>query len=375
MEFLRRERVVLERYLPGLDEQLEARPLMDLERPENDGIRLFREAGGAGLLIPRDYSGRGASAVEAICIQRAIGSRSPSLAIASTMHHFSVATLVEMAAQGEGLEGVLLQAVAEQGLLIASGFSEGQAGQSILAPTMEAKPVDGGLLVSGSKKPCSLAWSMDLLTASVTVPGPSPDQRELIVVLVPAAAEGIERRRFWENWILAGAESDEVVLRDVFVPERLIFHAGTVEALHPVQISGFLWFELLITASYLGIASGLVERIFKGNRGEPVDRLTLGMELESAMSALEGVAHAMMTGEVGDDQLARMLLVRYATERAMERAAARAAELAGGMSFIKSSGVSYLTSAARGLSHHPPSRTSMARIMTEYLTGSSLKML
>src|SRR4051794_4100768 len=170
MELLTCERLVCEEYLPGLDAALAGMALMDLERPDNGALGHFRQAGGPGLLIPPEYHGRGSGPLAAIRVQRAIGSRSPSLAVATTMHHFSVATLVEMAARATGMEGVLLQAIAQRRLLLASGFAEGQSGRGILAPTMQAKRDGDGYLVSGSKKPCSLSRSMDLLTASVAVP-------------------------------------------------------------------------------------------------------------------------------------------------------------------------------------------------------------
>ena len=76
----------------------------------------------------------GASMTEAIHIQRAIGSRSPSLAVATTMHHFSVASLVELTATGNGFEWAMLEAIATNNWLLSSGFAEGKPGQHILRP-------------------------------------------------------------------------------------------------------------------------------------------------------------------------------------------------------------------------------------------------
>ena len=122
-------------------------------------------------MIPRGHHGLGASAVQAARVTRALGACSPSLAIATTMHQFSVASLVAMAEAGSGFEWVLIEGVALDRRLMASGFAEGRPGQSVLAPTMTAVAgPDGGWLVSGAKRPCSLSRSMDLLTASVAVP-------------------------------------------------------------------------------------------------------------------------------------------------------------------------------------------------------------
>lgn len=77
MRFLERERAALTKLLPGLDDGLRALPLMVLEGPESPGIGLFRECGGPGLLAPTTLQGRGATALEAVRVQRALGSRSP----------------------------------------------------------------------------------------------------------------------------------------------------------------------------------------------------------------------------------------------------------------------------------------------------------
>lgn len=374
MEFLTPERNTLEEFFPGLDSALAQVPLLDLESPQNRAIQQFRECGGPGLLIPREYAGRGATPLDAVRIQRAIGARSPSLAIATTMHQFSVVTFVELCHLRKGPEMFLLEAIARQHLLVASGFAEGRSGTGILAATMQAKRTPTGFVVNGSKKPCSLSRSMDLLTASVVVEPEAGAEAAFAVLLIPATSEGIERRPFWKNPILGGAESDEVILTNVTVPEQLAWVTSQTDEMDPIQTCGFLWFELLITASYLGMASALAERVFSAQRGHPVERSLLGIELEGAMAALEGVARHMMAGSTGPDELSRMLFVRYSVERAIERAGDLAVELLGGMAFVQSGEVSYLLAASRGLSFHPPSRTSMSQALAGYLTGDQLRL-
>src|SRR5690348_16968341 len=117
MRFLETERDVLARGLPGLDEALTAIPPGDLERRGSPGTAGFREAGGPGLLVPADLGGVGASPLEAVRVQRAIGARSPSLAVATTMHHFSVASLVAVSETNTGMDWMLLQAIAADSLL------------------------------------------------------------------------------------------------------------------------------------------------------------------------------------------------------------------------------------------------------------------
>src|SRR5216684_3858651 len=220
VHFLNSERTTLAAFFPSLDAALAKLPLLTMESPGNPALPLFREAGGPGLLIPTEHGGLGATPLQAVRVQRAIASRSPSLAIAATMHHFSVATLVEMAVaeSGSGMEWMVLEGIAAQKLWVASGFAEGRTGSSILSSHMQVKRTNDGLVINGSKKPCSLSASMDLLTASVMLSDDGGRPGGLAVVLIPASTPGIERRPFWASPVLAGAESDEVVLRDVVVP-------------------------------------------------------------------------------------------------------------------------------------------------------------
>jgi alkylation response protein AidB-like acyl-CoA dehydrogenase len=343
---------------------------MEMERPGNPSLVTYRQLGGPGLLIPTRLGGRGASPLQAVRAQRAIASRAPSLAVATTMHHFTIATLMEINPENPGLEGEMLESVARGNLYVGSGFAEGKTGISIQTSHLRVEKGPDGIILNGSKKPCSLSLSMDLFAAS-TPPPPGMDAG-LAAVIIPANASGLGRRPFWKSPILAGAESDEVILNDVLVPLEDFLPLGGPGRQNAVQDRGFLWFEMLITASYLGIASALVERVLLSERGGANERVSLATEVEGAMAALEGVARAMVAGERGNDELARMLLVRYAGQAAIDRATSLAVELLGGMAFIGLPEVSYLFAAARPLCLHPPARLTSGKRLDAYLTGSPL---
>ena len=371
MHFLMQERATLEDLLPGLEASLAGFPFMEMERPGNPSIVRFREVGGPGLLIPERLGGRGASPLQAVRAHRAIASRAPSLAVATTMHHFTIATVLEAAPESPVLETEVLEPIARGNLYVGSGFAEGRPGASIQSATIRVDPgPDGYVVLNGSKKPCSLSHSMDLFTVS-TPPLDGMDAG-LAAAMLPADTPGIERHPFWNSPVLAGAESDEVVLRDVVAPVDAFLPLGGPGRVSQVQDRGFLWFELLITTAYLGIASALVERVLRSGRGSASDRLSLATDLEGAMTALEGIARGMCEGEHGNAALARMLLVRYAVQGAIDRSTCLAVEILGGNAFIRSPEVSCLFAAARGLSLHPPARPSAGKRLDEYLVNGTL---
>lgn len=373
--FLWRERQTIDDLLPGLDECLADTPLPELESRESPGLEFFRKCGGPGLLVPAEHAGLGADPVRAVRVQRAIGARSPSLAVATTMHHFSIASLVETSERSQGFEWMLLEAVARDRLLVASGFAEGRTSQSILAPTIRARERDGRIVLNGSKRPCSLAWSMDLLTASVALPATNGAGEQMAVALVPKGTPGLSVKPFWNSFVLAGAESDEVVLDEVEVPPDLVVRTDVTpeRPLDELQTTGFLWFELLMSASYLGVASALVERVLAASRSEASLRAAVLVEVEGAMAALEGVARGMTADLRGEAAFAQALVCRYATQDAIGRAVGRCVEALGGMAYLGSDDVAYLAAAAAALALHPPSRARMAEPLCDYFSGRPLR--
>ena len=71
-----------------------------------------------------------------------------------------------------------------------------QAGPAHPDATMRGVPADGGITVSGVKKPCSRTWLMNLMSSSVAVADPATGTDRLAVVLIPAGSASLERAPF-----------------------------------------------------------------------------------------------------------------------------------------------------------------------------------
>jgi alkylation response protein AidB-like acyl-CoA dehydrogenase len=377
MRSLDEARDVCERYHPGLCAALAEVPLSEREAAGGPVLGMFRKFGGPGLLVPPEYGGMGADALSATRVVRATGSYSPSLGAASVMHHFTVAMLFALAETTGRLTPAQLDLMAKIGpanLILASGWAEGRTQTNILVPTATARITEGGYLVNGGKKPCSLSRSMDILTASVAVQAEGPPT--LAMLLIPADSPGITVHEFWQSNVLAGTESHEIRLTDVFVPAELAVHSTPDEPhrLDDLQTAGFAWFELLTTAAYVGAASALVEQALARGRGSVTDRAHAAIQLESAIGLVEGVARAINDGVTGDAIVSAVLVARYASQLAIRSAADMAAEILGGIAFMQSPDIGYLISAARPLAYHPPSRSSTAEALVDYFTGQSLRL-
>lgn len=377
MNFLTAERAIFDECFPGLRERIENMPFDEKEGPDSRIVEIYREAGGPKLLVDRKYGGMGATPMDALAVHIVLGSLSPSLAVAATMHDFTVAFLAEYAMYGDATVRYLKE-IAERSLYLASGFAEGKSGANILEPTMRAVRSDSGFTVSGVKKPCTLSVSMDYLTASVIVEGREGGPSQRAIAIIPAASGGIGRFPFWGVNSMGAAQSHEVRLTDVVVPDDCMFLPETDVPLDAVEAGGFLWFEFLVTASYLGVACGLTYKVLANNRGTPEERVRLVAPLELAISALRAIAYEMQSGSqdpaAGEALVARMLMIRYATQQVIGNANCSSSELLGGIHFIRDASVEYAMGCSMALSYHPPSRLSISQALDNYMLGGNLQM-
>ncbi|MFJ6623644.1 acyl-CoA dehydrogenase [Kitasatospora sp. NPDC091335] len=366
-------RAVCDRFHPGLLKALEDIPFAEREALGSPAIDLFRTHGGVALLVPAEFGGHGADPVNAVRVQRAVGAVSPSVAAAVTMHHFTVSMLYALAGRSGRLTPGhldLLNRVVPDQILMASGWAEGRTQQNIFAPSVVAEPVEGGYRLNGAKKPCSLAHSMQLLTASITVPGPDGSP-ELALALVPASAEGLTVHPFWGNDVLAASESDEVRLSDVFVPEDMVIRTTDDDPgrLNDLQAQGVIWFEMLISAGYAGAAAALAEVVVERGRGSAGERACVVIDVESANQLIEGAARAVHDGLDGEEAVYRVLVARYAAQDLLTHAADQCLNLLGGIDFIRSSDHTRLAASVRPLIFHPPGRSATAGALVDYAAG------
>jgi alkylation response protein AidB-like acyl-CoA dehydrogenase len=369
-------RQACEEFHPGLLSALEQLSLTEREAADSSVVDIYRKHDGAGLVVPDEYGGKAADCLAAVRVQRGVSSLAPSLGVVGAMHHFTVAMLFSLARTAERLTPAqvkLLSGIASDGLLLASGWAEGKPDQNIVLPSVVATPVPGGYRVNGSKKPCSISTSMSILTASVAIIDPSGES-SLALLLIPADSPGISVAPFWTTPILAAAQSNEVRLTDVHVPEELVIRSTPEDRgrLDDLQTSGFTWFELLATSAYIGAASGLVAQVIDAGRASPAERAMVTMKLEAAIHLLEGTARAVDHGLAGDEAVAAVLVTRYAIQDLLTDVVNTAAEMLGGIAFIRSFDIAYLVAAVRALAFHPPSRRSVAPALDEYFAGKPL---
>ncbi|MGW0590987.1 hypothetical protein [Streptosporangium sp. NPDC002607] len=111
--------------------------------------------------------------------------------------------------------------------------------------------------------------------------------------------------------ISEGAEGEQVTFDDV-VPMGLFPSSKYDDGQMEVELltAGFAWFQLLMTGSYLGAASALVERVLLNDQVPESERVRLLVQVEGAMLAAERVALRLDAGDLEPQPRRRHVLAR-----------------------------------------------------------------
>ena len=338
------------RHLPALAAKLEDIGLLAAENPANGVIDLWKEHDGPRLTAPTDLGGLGASCVETVELQRGVGYLSPSLAAASTMHYLSVSGLADFAATADETTTGLVKSLIENRTIFASGFSEGTLSGSVFHPTMEAEPADGGYTVTGRKKPCSLADSMDCVMASVLL----KDTGQRAITLIFNGTPGLSVTPLWTSPALGAAQTHEVIFENVFVPSDLSMVTDVEDPDGRNEKSGYVLFGLIITAGYIGAATRLALKLVDRPNFTESEFVELFSPIEGVWRALLMIAARYDAGDRSDALFADLLWIRLGLRDQLQTSVARMVAHIGGVTFATDPEVAYLVSAISAYSFHPP---------------------
>ncbi|MCD7040090.1 acyl-CoA/acyl-ACP dehydrogenase [Pseudomonas sp. MAFF 311096] len=370
---LKEERAAAFEWIPELVTVLEAASLIELERGESKQLAtLFRTLGRPGLTIAKELGGEGVSATKLAQVLTWVGAHCPSLAVMMTMHHHTVAGMMAASRFFPDIQG-LLSIIARDNLLVASGFAEGRAQANILESTLSVEKTAAGYVVNGSKKPCTMTHHFDVITFGVNYLDPE-GQTHIGIGMGLADDPSIQRKPFWSVAHLQAADSNEVIFNNLLVPEPMMYFSKAVDnQLDDVQQGTgehlfAIWFQLLASASYLGMASALASRALASNKGSQDDRALLLIDLQGATMAIRGLAIAIDQNRFLRSDLARAQATRFAVQEAINRISTRAFEILGGIAFMSSEEIAYLLVATRVLAFHPTSRLASVPFLCEQLS-------
>ncbi|MFF9818657.1 hypothetical protein [Streptomyces sp. NPDC014006] len=356
----------------GLHAVLGARSPEEHEQDAGTAFAALKDSGATRMLVPVRCGGTGASASAAVRFQLALGSMAPSAAIATTMHHYKIAALGRVAESGDAHARAILEDIAAGAKLIASGGAESTPGRDLRTLGSWATRDGEEYLVTGLKRPCSLSRSMDTLSLMVELRAPDGTPEGYAQAFVPADAAGVEREAFWQSPVFLSAESHAVRLSDVRVPHEGIFPLRG-EVGRRFAADCYLWFQLLISASYLGIACCLAEATATSRRAG-AGRWTAAVERIRRLEAeVLDAARAVDDGRPVGEQLNLAVRARDRVEDDLGDIGGRLLRAAGGATFARTGFYTMLAGALNAIAFHPPQRGAREGIGLELLDPETRK--
>lgn len=358
------------RYLPDLADKLNDLGLMRTEDPATNVVGLWKEHDGPRLTAPKELGGLGASCVETLELQRGVGYLSPSLAAATTMHYLSVAGLADFAESADAETVGLITSLIENRTVFASGFSEGTIAGSVFRPTMQATPAEGGYTVTGCKKPCSLADSMDCVMASVLL----DDTEQRAITVIFNGSPGVSVSPLWVSAPLAGAQTHAVHFENVFVPSDLMMVSDVEDPDGRNEKSGYVLFGLIITAGYVGAATRLALKVAGRDDVTEADFVELLSPVEGVWRALRMIAARYDDGDRSDDLFADLLWIRLGFRDHLQTAVARLVALVGGVAFATDPEIAYLASCISAYSFHPPNLRESGTFLVDHELSETINL-
>ncbi|MFJ9648364.1 acyl-CoA dehydrogenase family protein [Streptomyces sp. NPDC004244] len=340
-----------------------------------DRIRDLTASGYAALPVPREFGGAGASLVEVASAQRALGMTDPSAAIALNMHAFTVGLMADYWRRHRDSSWMLLEGIARTGALVASAFAEPGGSPNFMSSRSEAVPTGKGYRVSGVKFPCSLATTATLVCLTARVAGTD----DTILALCPRSSPGLTVEGEWASLGMTTSDTAGLVLRDVEVDDRLVFHRGPADVVDDNVVSGMVWFAVLLSATYHGVLSSLLDVAYRqvvgagtyGARTALLGRAT--RELLALGGACRQLGREVESGAVaGRAALAAAVGLRATLSDTRDRVLAAVTPVVGSRLYGRGQAAASLLVDSLAVHHHPPSLLTCDDVVGAFCTGREI---
>jgi alkylation response protein AidB-like acyl-CoA dehydrogenase len=337
--------------------------------------------------VPKKFGGLGATLSECCATQRRLGAADPGLAIAGTMHLGSVGVWAEHYSRQPDMTWVFMEAVATKGLIVASAVAEPSLGGSVTRSTLRAKRVDNGWEVSGRKTPLSFASYADLISLQMQSEATADVPSEVLVALVPRDMPGISTKLTWDTMGMRGSGSDTLMLNECVILDPLIVYRGPPGAAESDDIvSGIIWFCLVLTATYFGVAesalratrgllNGMRIEHLAANRAQlPTFQNAIGEQVASLLTlelACAGLAARFEARTSPQQLLAPALALKQHAIRVIPEILSRLSEACGGAAYGRSSPLERLWRDAQAIRFHPPTPAHVAQYLGRRALGQA----
>ncbi len=234
----------------------------------SDHVATLSDAGLLGLIIPESYGGLGGGLRDLAATTFAMGSACPSTALAYFFHCSAASRgMLALEALDAGLfgddEAPIVRRFAEKVLLtmgrdkqwLANFASEPvKSEKAAITINTEAKPVDGGFLISGVKSFGCATGVADRYLITANLAGYT-DASGLCTFFIDRDAHGVGEREKWDALGMRGTATHGLILNDVFVAdEDALAIPGAFARCMQMSRGSFVGNQLASLACYAGAA-------------------------------------------------------------------------------------------------------------------------
>jgi acyl-CoA dehydrogenase len=301
--------------------------------------------------IPSELGGGGASYEEVCRIIRVLGSQCSSTGLTFAMHSHPVAANIFKYLNGDEKAKGALTKIAANELIIA-----GTGANDWLASSGEAVKTDDGFVVNAHKRFVSGGPGADLFVTSAQFDG--PDGQEVLHFAIPFKTDGIQIQSNWDTHGMRGTGSNDVIMKDVFVPATAIVARRPVGVWHPMWDVVLPIALPMIVSNYVGMAETAVEIAVENAKNKPHLAQVVGEmqnELATAQLAVDDMVRISDNYgfEPGVATTDAILTRKSIASRAVKTSIDLATTIVGGPGFFKSHPLERIVRDMRAIQFHP----------------------
>jgi alkylation response protein AidB-like acyl-CoA dehydrogenase len=334
-----------------------------------DNMAALKSSGLTAAGVPLELGGGGASHAELCAVLRLLGRYSSATALTLSMHtHQVMIPEWRWRHQNAPVDGLLKRVAAERILLVSSG------GSDWLQSSGTAVEVEGGFLVTARKVFASGVPVGDLLITSAVYEDPQ-NGATVLHFAVPLNAAGVSLDRTWRALGMRGSGSHDVILSDVFIPERAVVLRRPQGKWHFIFHLISMLALPLIYSVYVGVAEAArdlaVQQASKRSPNEHLCYMVGGLdnELTAAKLALEQMIATAQFSQPSFETTNQIMTARTLVAQAVLNVAALAMEITGGSAFYRQLGLEKLFRDLQGARYHPLREEAQRKLSGQLAVG------
>jgi alkylation response protein AidB-like acyl-CoA dehydrogenase len=328
-------------------------------------VEQLGELGFMGMLIPEEHDGLALDTTSYLLALEQIAWGDASVAVAMSVHN-SLPTQMILAHGSEAQKERWLRPMARGELLGGFALSEADAGSDAASLAAQARRVDGGWVLNGTKAWITNGGFGDVMICMCRTDAPEARRgaKGIGAFIVPTDAEGYSVGKKEDKMGQRASETVGIALHDLFVPDEQVLGDPSLGFVYALQ--GLDNGRLGIAALAVGIAQAALEHSLRyamerTQFGQPIAEFQgmkfkladMATRIEAARSLLFRAAAAKDAGEPVT-RLSSMAKL-FASEAAME-VTTQAVQVFGGYGYMK---------------HYPVERLFRDAKVTEIYEGTS----